>query len=121
MGVEAHVLNALTTYNSLTTLVSTKIYPAKVPQAVAPPAVTYRVVSGGRVNSLTGYSGLSNPQVYIDCFSTSYSQVLSVSTAIIEAITGSTRFKAVLSDNPVDEYDDEISVHRRTLDFSIWL
>jgi hypothetical protein len=121
MGVEADILNALTTYSALTTLVSAKIYPAKVPQAVTPPAITYRVVDGGRINDLSGFSGLSNPHIAIDCFSTSYSQVCNISTAIIQAITASTRFKAIMQDNPVDEYDDEIEVHRRILDFSLWL
>lgn len=121
MGVEALVIGALTTYNSLTTLVSTRIYPVKAPQAVSPPVVTYKVGGGDRINSLTGYSSLSNPHITIECLSTSYSQVVSIATATIEAIITSTRFKAILADNPFDDYDDDIALYRRTLDFSLWL
>lgn len=100
-------------------IVGTRTYPDEAPQNVALPYVVYSRGSSGRVYSLSGYSGLENPRIQIDCYAETKSGVVSLSDAVIAAMRGSTTF-SVAMDDPMDMPLEEIGTFRITIDFSVW-
>lgn len=99
-------------------LVGSRIYPLKLPQAPALPAITYQKVSGPRVISLSGYSGLSHPRLQIDCWAATYDQVKALSAAVVAALDAYPG--AIMNDDGRDNYQPDVELPRVTIDFTIW-
>ena len=100
-------------------LVGTRIFPRIIPAGARLPAVAYSRVSGGRQHSLSGSSGLENPQFQIDCHGQTYALVKALKAAVIAAMEGATLFKALCT-GEIDDDADEGTVFRVILEFSIW-
>ncbi len=120
-SIESKIYSVLSA-SSLVNTLTTRIYPENRPAADALPAVVYSRLSGLRVNSLSGYSGLENARIQFDIYSSSVDKRRELSDNVITAITGATAFTCLLVDSPFDSYDDEPTTpeYIRTLDFSIW-
>lgn len=120
MPLEGRLYATLSGFSSLTTLVGDNIFPQKIPQGTSPPVVIYKRISGYRVHDLQGYSGLENPRVQIDVFTTSLDERRQIADQVIDAMEASTVFKAIMIPSPIDEWDDNLEIYRRILQFSIW-
>lgn len=121
-------------------LVTAKVYPwAKAPQSTATrPYVLYKRISGGRIRSLTGPSGVSHPRIQLDVFGRDYEAVRDLAQAIRDALDGfNTTGDGTMSGRTVqvgivhDDFDGnedderpqhgtELAEHRFTLDLTIW-
>jgi len=97
-----------------------RIYPDDAVQSAGLPSVIYNRVSGYRVNSMSGYSGLENPRFQFNIYSTLVDDLRVICDALIAALDAATTFTAVPCYGPFDGYDDEIGIYRRVLDVSIW-
>lgn len=104
---------------TVTSSVSTRIYPLIVPQESAMPAITYARVSGGQQNDLTGYSGLENPRIQIDCWATSYKEIKTIAENVHAVLYAATTFKAILVSD-MDFYESDVELYRESMDFKIW-
>ncbi len=118
-SIENKVYSVLSGAAALTAL-TTEIYPDHRPAAAALPAVVYTRLSGIRVNTMSGYSNLENVSLQIYVYSSSIDQRREISDQVIIAMTGASQFKCILDESPFDDYDDEIQVYERVMDFSIW-
>ncbi len=119
--IENEVFKVLSTTAAITALVSTRIFPAFIPQAAtAFPALVYEKTGGSRINSLSGYTGLQNPIIEINIYAERTTTLQAVSTVVLAAMDTSTLFKSHALDEPFDSYDDDVEIKTRTLTFSIW-
>ncbi len=104
---------------TVTSSVSTRIYPLIVPQESAFPVITYTRISGGKQNDLFGYSNLENPRIQIDCWAKTYKEVKTIANNVHDVMYAVTTFYAIqISD--MDLYDHEVELYRESMDFSIW-
>ena len=124
---------ALRTYlagnSGVSAIVSGIIYPVVLPQGVQLPALMFQRISGVRVESLQGSSGLAHPIFQIDCFSEQkdgYSQVKALAEVVRLALEGyrgtwsGMSIQGVLFLGDTDLYEDESEVYRVSMDFEIW-
>jgi len=118
--IEQKIYTVLTTSTGISALVGSRIYPIVLPQNPTYPAITYQRVGGRRFNSLNGYSELENPIIQIDVWGGTHAAVIDLGDRIITALHGSTVLKATAPNSPLDIYEDEISVYRRSIDISVW-
>lgn len=115
--IYAHL--STTTAITVSSSVSTRIYPIILPQEVTYPAITYFKVIGIKENNLSGYSSMENSQIQIDCWTETYKEAKNLSTRVHSAMGAATAYSAILiSDN--DIYEDEVDVYRVSQSYSCW-
>lgn len=121
--IGSRLFSLLSGTSAITSLVGTRIYPQVIPQGSAMPAVAYSVVDEVPENSLTGWSsGLSNARVQVDAYAPTYVSAQALADAIAGALaTYQTSGLSVLLESKRDGYEDETSLHRVSLDFSMWV
>jgi hypothetical protein len=119
MSVETKLVTLLAGTVGVSNLVGARIYPATLPQNPTLPAITYMRVTSGPVYSITGYSGLDNPHMQIDCWASTYSAAKALRAAVLTAIDGATTLKGVLISDQ-DMYEDDVMIYRVSMDFSLW-
>lgn len=122
--------------------VAAKCHPwAKAPQNTATrPFVLYKRISGGRIRSLTGPSGVSHPRIQLSVFGRDYTAVRDLAHAIRLALDSfsTTQSGNLMGDRTVqvgmvhDDFDGtdeedarpqhgtELAEHRFNLDATIW-
>jgi hypothetical protein len=120
-SIESKIYSVLSASSAVVAL-TTRIYPEVRPAADPLPAVVYSRLSGLRVNSMSGYSGLENARIQFDIYAQSVDMRRQLSDEVILSVTGASAFTGLLVDSPFDSYDDEPTIpeYIRTLDFSIW-
>lgn len=83
MALEADLYNFLSNEASITALVSTRIFPVRVPQAqTTKPCITYTRISGQRIRDFDGEVGIENPRIQIDCWANTFASAFSVADAV---------------------------------------
>lgn len=85
----------------------------------ATPYIVHAQISGLRVNSLTGDSGLSNPRFQIDVYADTKAQTTALKKAIREAVLGCVDLGAVLVGES-SGYEPDTKRYRYQQDFSFW-
>lgn len=119
MSAESKIYAALSTTTSITALVSTRIYPVAIPQAVAAfPTVVYTRIGGHRIFTLEGYTGLEDVDIQIDCCAVNYDGAKDLSKLVADAMTTAKEFIAHLNNNS-DGLDPETGVFRVTQEYSV--
>lgn len=116
-------------------LIGGRLYPLRLPQRPAVPALTYQWISGHRVHSTDGASGLAGPRVQFDAWAATYLEVEAVMRAVRLRLDGyrgpagddSTIQGAFFaSERDFDEDAAELgtgageALYRRSADFFIW-
>lgn len=130
-GLRAHLIADAT----LAALVVDRVYPMPAPQNAGYPFVTWQRISGERVFSLGGPSGLAYPRFQIDVWSDSrenrpaggapYLESRAIADAIRRALDGfngtldGIRVSAILLDER-DLFENEGGITRVSMDFRIW-
>ena len=117
--LEPKIYSVLSGAAAVAAVVSTRIYPVVLPQDVTLPAITYSRISGGQVNSLTGYSGLENPRIQIDVWGATYPACQTLAADVHTAMDAATTFGAHL-ESDMDFYEDDTKIYRVSMDFSVW-
>lgn len=118
-ALEPKIVTLLSGNAGVSALVSTRIYPLILPQDSALPAITYQRVSGGHINSTTGFSDQENPRIQIDSMATTYAGAKTLAAAVFSAMESATTYKAILIGD-IDIYEDEPEIYRVSMDFSVW-
>lgn len=107
-------------------LVSTRMYPNKLPQNPTMPAITYQYIGGDSVMSHDGASGLGNPIMQIDCWGSTYSEMDALFEAVRKRINGAkgtlsgVQTQGIFLARRRDLYEYETKLHRRSSDWSVW-
>jgi hypothetical protein len=73
---------------AVSALIGTRMYPGKLPQDPTYPAVTYTRISGPRLYSHQGATGLAEGRFQFDCWAASYSAAKSTAAAVRESLEG---------------------------------
>lgn len=110
MALEDKIYTRLTSSTTITDYAGTRIYPVIAPEHVTNPYIVYERISGGQINTLSGYATHEKPDIAIDVFSTSYTQAKSLSESVHTLMNGSTTFSAILNDD-FDDYDLETKLY----------
>jgi hypothetical protein len=109
-----------------------RVYPFNgVPQNTAWPFLAYWRVSGGRVRSLAGPSGVSHPRLQLDCFGLKYADAKRLAGAVREALrairgdVGGLNVQVAVDDDDRDEaaspiHGDEVTQFRITVEVCVW-
>ena len=111
---------------SAATSAAGRIYPLVLPQAPVLPAMTYQRVSGNRVKSLSGPSGLAHPRFQIDCWGATYNEAKTLAQEVRRVIDGyrgqmgSIRVGGAIVLSDRDIHEPEAEDYRVTIDVTIW-
>ena len=127
MAIEEALYTRLSGHAGLTALVSTRIYPVKLPQNPVYPAVTYESRGGGAVQQSMGVTtGIRRPIFQIACFADTYDSACSVGAQVQAALS---RYRATVggiviqdileTDEPDDFWTDEPPCWQRVLEFEV--
>lgn len=117
MSVESDLYTLLKDDAAVAALVSNRIFPLLMPQNPAFPAITYHRVSGPRVHSHGGPSGLASPRFQVSCWAKSYAAVRDLAEKVRLALDG--RMGALLQ-NELHTYEPDTETFHAPLDFVIW-
>jgi len=124
--MEAGLFSFLSGEQNVTALVGSRIYPLKLPQAATYPAITYQRVSGDRIRSLDGPSGLADPRIQLDLWDKTYSGVKALADTVrgaldgFRGLMGTDNIGGVLLLSDSDFYEQGVEVFRVIQDYSIW-
>ena len=94
-------------------LVSTRIYPQRLPQNVDYPAISYQRISGVRVRLVTGPSDRAQPRIQMNLWDETYNGVQAVADAVREAmdgyagVIGGEEINGLSIQNEFDLFDEE--------------
>jgi hypothetical protein len=120
MSLEGDIYQALSTSGTLTALVSSRIYMLTMRQSGAWPAVVVRRSAGERFLTYDGFAGLENPHIDITMYTQYTDERISLTDAVLDALSSSTAFTMVADTSPDDDYDDAFQVYTRSMDISVW-
>lgn len=114
------VYDRLIADTSITSLVSTRIYPDLLPQSPTYPAITYTEVSMQPVMSFDGPNALQNSRFRLDCWAETRAAAIELAKAARSVmVTNAADFSAtILAETPF--YEPDLEVYRESLDLSVW-
>lgn len=113
---EIEVYNLLKNNATLNTLINGRIYPLVAPQNVAKPYMTYRVITGLKLQCMSGTIYQGDFRFQIDVWGLTYSNVKAISEAVKNALVG---FMDSNNINITDDYESETQLFRQIIDFKI--
>jgi hypothetical protein len=121
MAIESKIYQALTTSTTVTGLTASSIYPLKRRQGCTNPSVVFRRAQGTRVFGMSGtYGTLENAVITFDLFTTDTDGRITLSDAVMFALSSATAFKTAIQIAPVDSYDNDLELYSRSFDVSVW-
>lgn len=123
MSLESELYSRLSGFSGLSDLVSTRIYPVKMPQNTALPAVVFQRITGTRQAAFGADTGDVLSRVQVDVFATSYKDgVRAVADQVRQALErySSATISDIYIDNEFDDWDPETDIYRVTMDFRVW-
>ena len=129
--VEEAVYAILTGDGGVAELAGSRVYPQRIPQGAALPAVAYARVSTRRVKSHGGSSGLARPRIQVNGTAASYQAAKALASAVRGALDGVRRTVVLDGQESVavegswletdgDEFGETDGLHSVRQDFMIW-
>ena len=129
-SIEESIYTTLSTDVSVSALVSTRVYPLRLPQKPTYPAITYSIVAGEEFPAMSVNVDTTSVRVQISCWATSYTSVKSLSNSVKSAIdrksgtVGTIEWKGSFKESEVDLYEQDLSInqniYQKALDFRIF-
>lgn len=126
MSIEAGLVAHLKTHPGVSALAGSRVYPLKIPQNAAFPALAYRLVSNPHEEAHDRDPGLARARFQIDVLARSYNNAIAVRDAIRVSLKG---LRGQLGTVPVqavhwlshwDDYDEDLHLYRQSMDIRIW-
>lgn len=116
MSIESVIAQALVAWPALSTAV---IRPDKAEEGDARPYVTFQKITGRRVSSLLGDSGLANPHFQFDVFATTRFQAAALREEVRKALQASVPLGAIHAGEGA-AFEADTKLFRERIDFSFW-
>lgn len=117
--IESDVQTVLLAASAVTALVGTRIAAGMLPEGELRPYVTYSLITGERIPSMTDSGLMRHARIQLDCWSPSYKESKQIALAVEAAIEASALFDCVFITDQ-DLYDNETKLHRVVVDYSVW-
>lgn len=108
-----------TFYTGLQSTFSGRLYPQVAPDTVQLPYAVYAVVSQVPQSVLKGTPGLFQTRLQLDIFGVTYASVQTLKDAA-RAAAATTFGDAAVEVSSLDLYEDEVKLHRVSMDWSVW-
>jgi hypothetical protein len=113
--------------DELSGVVSTRIYPGKLPEPVTFPAIAWHEISARRdrtYDSFEDFEAFVFKRVQFDCWGRSYDEAADLGQALLGALSGYGGLMAgtLLTAHAINEFEDHDSLikkYRRVLDFEV--
>ena len=112
MSAETDLYAKLTANSGITTLVSTRIYPNRVPLGTTYPAIGYGMITSG----LIGSSNCQESRIQVDFFDSTYSGCKAVRDAFLTMVNGLPNYGYIQGP---DIYEDDTQIHHQSVDVII--
>jgi len=119
MTINTDIFTSLTNHAGLSALVSSRLYPIKLPQKPTYPLIKYQRVTNEHINSLTGSSGLNKSRYQFDIYSETHSAAGDIADQLALAMASGSYQSILLSTADLD-FDDNAEKYRITIDYSVW-
>lgn len=122
---EAAIYSRLTNNAPVSALVSTRVYPRKIPQSPTYPLISYAVQGIEQPTAMGSDPEMVTKTVQVDCYAATYSGAKDLSDKVRQALQrwrGTAAGVTIQGSFLVSEFDffeDEIEVYRVTMDFDI--
>jgi len=117
--IEVDLRAAMIAAPAVTALVGQRIAAGILPEGEVRPYVTYSLVTGERIPSMTDSGLMRHARMQVNCWSPSYGEAKQIALAVQTAIEASALFDVVfISDQ--DLYDPETNLFYMVLDYSVW-
>ena len=116
----------LQTQADLTALVSTRMYPVRLPQKPTLPALVITKIAKPREYSHSGDSNLANPTYQFDCWAKTHQDAVALQAKLDLALTA---FKGTMGDtdvggtfitNVIDDEEPDTALYRQIVDVEFW-
>lgn len=117
--IEVDVRAALIAAPAVTALVGQRVAAGIMPEGTVRPYVTYALITGERIPSMTDSGLMRHARIQLDCFADSYSVAKQIALAVQTAIEASALFEVVFITDQ-DLYDPETNLFYVVLDYSVW-
>jgi len=124
--IEAALPTLIAMHGGVVSLVGNRIYPERVPQDVARPAIAYRRISTPRVHSLGGASKLARPRFELTVVAESKDNLVQVREALRVGLDGfvgwvsDTHIQAMWLEDEDSDFGERTGLYESRLDFLIW-
>jgi hypothetical protein len=125
--IEADLRTYLLAQPAVTALIGARLFPLRLPQGAAFPALTYQRVAGGEDVTHQGRSGLGRARMQLDCWAATYGQAIALADAVKDALVGyrgamgATPFAAGRLANEIDLDEPDLNVYRRMVEVPLWV
>ena len=125
MTIESGLQTHLLADGPVAALIVARVYPLKLPQSPAYPAITYEIISDIPYRSLDGDSDLEVVRARIHCWAETYGGVVDLARKARTAVAdfsgtmGSTVVTSSKFETWNDIFEDVPEVYRRVVDFII--
>ena len=116
----------LQTQAGLTALVSTRMYPVRLPQKPTLPALVITKIAKPREYSHSGDSNLANPTYQFDCWAKTHEGAVALQAKLDLALTGfkgtmdTTDVGATFIKNVIDDEEPDTALYRQIVDVEFW-
>ena len=131
MSLEKAVRSILTSDETVSGLVSSRVYPQRRPQGSALPAIVYQNVFSEQSQAVATQAGIRRTRLSVDCISSTYGGVKTLRDAAEAALvnysgTGSgetihsLRLESAVDMDEVNEPGSQFGAFRTIMDFVIW-
>ena len=103
-----------------------RVWPMKLPQKPTLPAITYRKISGPRIQTHDGASGLAHPRIQISCWAETYLAAKQLAEEVRQDLDGfsgamgATHVGSMFLSNETDLYDPETGRWHIPVDFILF-
>lgn len=121
--LEEYIQAHLSTSTALTTLISTRLYPIRMPQDAGYPAIVYETEMKKQVMCLSGRTDLYNQQVQLDVCAKTYNQSKVVANILEQVMEAAKTYNAVpqSAQDVYEVYESGLEIYRVRLVFSCWV
>ena len=113
MSIETDLYTTLSNDAGVTAICSTRIYPGMAPESVTLPYITYQMVSGERIDTVTGVGDMTRKRIQINCNADTYAIAKSLSAAVIAALEGDGYLEL-----EYELYNSQTQIYMLTVDWS---
>ena len=124
--IEQAIYSILAGNSPVAAVVGTRIYQVKMPDNPTLPAISYQTVFGSMVESFTGYSGLKNPVISIDCWAKTAGAAHELAEKVRTALHGyAGTYSDITIDNVLewthtDLYDSDTEIYHVSCSARFW-